>query len=172
MNDLRRWMGLSESLLLESTPRTLYHGTLRKFIPSIVQHGLWPSVGDFTSTMYEIEEDSDFPELVFAADKRGMASCFSAIAWLIKKHYGKRYTVDLIKRYGALCILRRAEEDFTYRPKDNDDNHPNHYMDHPSQAEGGDYYSEDGILIDAVLTGNKMLQYFAKYAGLRRQESQ
>ena len=171
-NDIRRWMTLVEGQvrLVESTPRTLYHGTLRKFLPSIQKHGLWPTVGEFTSTMYDIEEDAEFPELVFAADKRGLKACFSAIAWLINKHYGERYTVDLIKKYGALCVLRHAEEDFTYRQQDGEHDHPNYYTDHPSQAEPGDYYSENGITIDAVLTGNKMLQYFTKYAGLRRKE--
>ena len=172
-DDLRKWMILAERYtIVESTPRTLYHGTLRKFVPSITEHGLWPTVGDFTKTMYDIEGDSeaDFSELVFAADKRGMRSCFSAIGWLIKQHYGQYYTVELIKQYGALCILRHAEEEFTYRPRDNED-HPNWYMDHPSQVEGGDYYSTYGVGIDAVLTGNKMLQYFAKFAGLHSEES-
>lgn len=71
----------SKEILLENTPRTLYHGTLRKFIPSIMSIGLVPDIGEFTRQAYEEYEEAgiELPELVFAADKTGLRACVSAI---------------------------------------------------------------------------------------------
>jgi hypothetical protein len=160
-NELRRWMTLVEGQvrLVESTPRTLYHGTLRKFLPSILARGLWPSVGAFTKQMYD--EEDHIPELVFAGDKKGMIRCFSAVASWVAIEYGGTYTVEKIKQYGALCVLKQAGDKFEYRDPDND------YEDAPVQVERGDYYREDSISVSHVLTGNRMLHAFSKYANIR-----
>lgn len=148
--------------LLESTPRTLYHGTLRKFLPDILRHGLEPNAGTFTRQMYDEEDPDDLRELVFAADKQGLIACFSAITSWIRIEYRTPYTVDLVRQHGALCVLKHAEGDFEHRDKDDGGWH-----DHPPQVEPNDYYSEGRVRVSHVLTGNKMLQFFAKHAGLR-----
>lgn len=168
MNNLRRYIDIVEQrgALLESTPRTLYHGTLRKFLPTILRQGLWPSVGAFTERMYGGEtEGGELQDLVFAADKQGIVKCFSAIASWIRIEYGGLYTVALVKQHGALCVLKHAEDDFDHHAGGDD------WSDH-IQVEPRDYFSDQRVRVSFVLTGNKMMNFIAKHAGIRPEGSQ
>jgi hypothetical protein len=149
-------MRMSE-IVMESTARTLYHGTLRKNVPSILAHGLWPSVGAFTSQFYGDDDGAEVTDLVFAANKDGLGKCISAIiGWL--KQAGIPPILDNVLRHGAILIMREAEDDFTHRPNDGEQD----YTDHPSQVEPTDYYSEYSVRVDGVLTGKKLLTFLQR----------
>lgn len=161
---LRYHTRMRESVLVESIPRTLYHGTLRRNIPSIQAIGLWPSLGEFTTTAYDeaIQAGVDLPELVFAADKEGLTRCLSAIGSYIQMAYPneyKPYGVDAIQRYGALCVLKQGETGFDRRPEFDD------ISEYPYQVEPGDYYRDSSVKVDYILTGAKMINF------LRRQDA-
>lgn len=142
-------------ILVESTGRTLYHGTLRKNVPRILAQGLWPSVGAFTRQFYD--DDDDLRDLVFAADKPGLARCINAIMGWLRQDSIAPYLENIL-RYGALLIMKQAGDHFTHRPED----HRRDYVDHPSQVEPEDYYTDESVRIDGVLTGKKLLTFLQR----------
>lgn len=154
---------VNETKLLENTDKTLYHGTLRRYIPNIMKLGLQPTIGDLTQTMYN-EEDYDLPELVFAADKKGLNSCISAIVWLLRKNKIP-VTLENIRTYGALIVIKNSERDFMHR-----DRYDDRYFDFDSypQVEPGDYFSENPIEITHILTGKKLISFLNRYDILHR----
>lgn len=145
-------------LLMEDGPdRTLYHGTLIRYVPDILEQGLWPSLGDFTRDAYaENEEVGDhLPDLVFAADKEGLRKCVSAI-------YGQmrvlkiNWTPETFRVNAALLILRGKVERFSHRYDQEDENHP-------VTVEPEDYYTDRHITVDAVLTGAKLIRFLRRF---------
>lgn len=153
---------VAESIVLENRPRTLYHGTLRKFAQSILQHGLEPRVGDLVEMGYDeyIQAGENPPELVFAADKQGLDACLSAILFLIGRHYQRSKNVEEdVRRYGALVVIK-DENDMFDRRKDGD---LEGLDDHPVQVEPGDYYSYIRIKPSFIMVGDRLVNFFRRY---------
>jgi hypothetical protein len=145
-----------------ATARTLYHGTLRDHAASIDRYGIWPSAGAFVEEMYggEVPED-DMPELLFMADKAGIEKAASAMAFQIYKKLGLGWTSDVteqhVRNHGALCIIKDVEPgQVQYRGEDDDG-------DHPVTVEPGDYYDEDGVEVDTILTGPALVRYLRRF---------
>jgi hypothetical protein len=80
---------LITELLNESTPRTLYHGTLKEFVPDIMDFGLLPQVGKFTAHAYQEYREAGIPleNVVFAADRAELYKCISAIIGQMRHQY-------------------------------------------------------------------------------------
>lgn len=147
---------LGEGTLTESMDRTLYHGTLVKFVPEIMEIGLVPSLGDFTRNAYAEYEEAgiELPELVFAADREGVGRCYSAILGAMEQA-GIEDTPENVFRYGAVVVLKDVESDFSHRESDEDEVHPD-------TVEPGDYYRDYGIKPDFALTGNRLRNFFRR----------
>lgn len=144
-------------ILLE---RTLYHGTLLKNVPEIMDAGLIPGVGEFTARAYdEVAEVEPLPELVFAADKEQLRKCVSAILGQME-HAGIRVTPESFRANAALLIIRDGRK-FTYR--DEFDDGSIEWQAHPSTVEPGDYYSDRYFIKpDAVLSGSKLISFLRR----------
>lgn len=150
--------------LLESTPRTLYHGTLRRYLPSILQNGLEPRVGEFTRNAYDEVEAAgiELPELVFAADKNGLRRCVSAIMGQMRQ-LGLRMDEETFYRNAVLLVIREGGSYMDHRSRD-DANEVDDWGDtYPDTVEPGDYYSDDVVAVDYVLTGNKLKAFLARH---------
>ena len=139
---------LINDLLNESTQRTLYYGTLKEFVPDIMDFGLLPQVGKFTAHAYQEYEEAGIPleDVVFAADRAGLYKCISAIIVQMRHQYRQwdqhtgtdDITVDDFYRHAALLVIKRAEKRWQRR-SEND-----LAGDHPSTVEPGDYYIRGG----------------------------
>lgn len=180
--------------LFENTARTLFHGTWKGNVASIKKIGLVGSIGEFVKEMYgdelaELERwsmsgEEDADSLVFFADKRDMSMCVGAMRFHISKKVPgfKSFhdvTMQDVKRHGALVIVKEIdvphpkddyntkESGFHQRPKDDKD--ANYYAEYPLSVEPGDYYAygDDGVGVDIVLTGNKMMQFLRRHGALR-----
>lgn len=156
-------------LLNESAPRTLYHGTLKEYLPEIEQHGLVPTVGDFVLNFYDPSGDEGYdPEydslepLVFAAQKSDMRRCVNAIAHRLRQQ-GIQPTASNILQHGAVIAVKDRDEQFHYRNHDRD--YRGFAEEHPLQVEPGDYYSMEEAIPAYVVTGKRLRQLFAR-AGL------
>lgn len=162
---------ISESNLSErigsplSTSKTLYHGTTLENARDALQHGIWPSVGDFVADMYGLE-DYEHEELIFAADKEGISKALSAMSYHVaKKLHKQAYQLTSKELYqnGAILVLKNGEEDFDhFDPEDYDD-----IGEHPPAVEPDDYYRRYGIKPDYILTGKK-LRRFVTRLGLKQ----
>lgn len=145
-----------QEILIESTGRTLYHGTLRRFVPSILAVGLWPTLGEFTRNAYAESEEAgiDLDELVFAADKNGLRSCISAILGAMEQA-GIEDTVDNFFQYGAILVIREGGDRMEHREDDEDE-------DHPETVEPGNYYSHYTVQVDYALTGRRLRTFLRR----------
>ena len=149
--------------LFENAPRTLFHGTLKEYLPEIMKHGIVPTVGDFVSSFYDRSYDDDYdPEidslepLVFAAKRADIIRCFNAIRHrLVAK--GIRPTPENIIEYGAVIVIKDAEEEFVQHDYETDP-----YAEHPVQVEPGDFYSDRTITPAYILRGNKLRDLFRR----------
>ena len=159
MSNIRHWINLYEEILLENMPRTLYHGTLRRLLPSIMSIGLLPSVGEFTRYAYDELEAAgiELPELVFAADREGLDSCISAILGAMRQ-VGIEDTLENFFRYGAIVVLKHGEENFDHRTRNEKD-----YKDYPETVEPGDYYSDYGIKPDFYIVGDRLRVFLRRH---------
>ncbi len=147
--------------LFESAPITLYHGTLREYIPEIHKHGLIPTVGELVSKFYDNRYDDDYdPEydslepLVFAADKNQINKCIAAIKWRLRAKRIEDSPQNVIK-YGALLIIKDENDDFVKAEMDGP-------YDHPRQVEPDDYYSDREQNVSIILTGNKLKDFLRR----------
>jgi hypothetical protein len=143
--------------ILTETAKTLYHGTLVEYVPAIKDVGLQPNAGDFTKQFYQEyeEEGIELPELVFASDKAGLNKCLSAIIGAMRLK-AIPVTMKEFKAHGALVVIRQGADHFEKHTGDE-----NHY-DYQT-VEPNDYYRENGIDIDHVLTGDAMLRVFKRH---------
>jgi hypothetical protein len=152
-----------KELLLENTAKTLYHGTLRKYINNIQQVGLVPSVGQFTLDAYghTAEDEHGFANLVFAADKDGLDNCHSAIGSWIRLVYPTQtrpYGPSAIFLYGALCVIKEGGGFFDRMDPDEGDS-----PEWAGQVERGDYYTDRRVKVDYIIMGKKLIQLFNQY---------
>jgi hypothetical protein len=146
-------------LLNESTPRTLYHGTLMKFVPTIMKFGILPSVGEFTKMAYKEYEEAgiSLPTLVFAADRKSLEKCISSIRWYMTTHKIP-LTVENFYKQAAIVIIKRGETNMQHRPNSSDWKD----LSHPDTVEPGDYYSEDTVCPYGYLSGNKLRNFLRR----------
>ena len=158
-------MGIKlKTLLIE---KTLYHGTIIDNVRSIERYGLIPSVGKFVQDAYDmsgygedINEDDYLKELVFATDKTQLDKAVTAITAQVAQKLGKNFhdvTDSEFLRNGALVVIKDGEQVMSHKDDDND------REEHPYTVEPGDYYSEENIGVDFVLTGNKMVNVLKRY---------
>lgn len=151
---MRKWIDLCES-----APRTLYHGTLREYLPTIMKQGLEPAVGDFVSHFYEPDREDEYydPEhdslepLVFAASKHDLQRCVNAIQHRLRAERMPSTSENVI-RYGAIVVYRDEDEHFYHRPAGDEA----YQADYPTQVEPGDFYSDRNIVPTYCLTGSKL----------------
>ena len=146
--------------------KTLYHGTVVDFIPSIKKLGLIPSVGEFVRTAYAGATDGDIDEylkeLVFATDKQQLSKAVNAITAQVGAKLHKDFhsvTDDEFQKYGALAIVKDGDSVMSHRDKDDE----NYYGNYPYTVEPGDYYSEDSVGVDYILTGTKLISFLKRF---------
>jgi hypothetical protein len=158
-----------KDILCESTPRTLYHGTLKRNLPAIMDYGLLPQVGSFTSHAYDEYRKAGIPlaNVVFAADRQGLGKCISAIIGQMRHEFARwdmhkgwdDLDVGDFYRHAALLVFKRAEHRFTRHSDDIG-------TDHPPQVEPDDYYHHGADMPNFVLTDDK-LRAFLRRNGIR-----
>jgi hypothetical protein len=150
--------------LILLSEKTLYHGTLIDNVPSIKRYGLLPSVGKFVKNAYDmseydVDEENYLKELVFATEKKQLGKAVVAITAQISYKLNKGLhdvTDDEFIKHGAIAVIKDGDDLMSYRTDTDNDSHP-------YTAEPGDYYSEDYIGVDYILTGNKMISLLEKY---------
>lgn len=135
--------------LTESRPRTLYHGTLKSNLPSIMKGGLEPSVGEFTWNYYD--NDPDLEDLVFASSKKDINKGLNSITYYLRSA-GIDPTPENIIKHGAMVVVKDEYNEFEHRPHDD----MNSWDDYPIQAEPGDFYARDPVQVTYVLTDRKL----------------
>jgi len=157
---MRYYTNESINILFESTPRTLYHGTLRRYIPSIRQHEMWPSVGEFTKEMYSEyrSEGIVLPELLFAADKKNLQKCTSAILGAMRQK-NIPWTEKNFFNNAAIVVFKHREPYFKHRGEEEYDFDPEGR--YPT-VEPGDYFREDAMFFDFILTGKKLINFLKR----------
>jgi hypothetical protein len=143
-------------IITESTPKTLYHGTLIKNIPSIMKYGIEPKIGKFTKNIYKdyIKAGIDLPYLTFAADKNNLQKVISSIIGTMKNE-NIEINLENFLENAAIVVFKKAEKRFQYRSSSDLSNI------HPT-VEPEDYYSEFNMLPDYVLTHKKLLKFLQK----------
>jgi hypothetical protein len=133
----------------ESAARTLYHGTLKANLPSIMKGGLEPRIGHFTKHFYD--DDPDLEELVFASSKKDVNKGLNAIIHLLKQQ-GIPSTPDNIIKYGAMVVVKDEYDEFEHRPRDD----MNDWNDYPRQVEPGDFYAREPVGVTYILQNRKL----------------
>lgn len=153
---------LKDLLLIE---KTLYHGTTIDNAQQIEKQGLIPQSGEFVSNAYGGDYDEaeiDLPDLTFATDKENLKNAITAatqhVANKLKKSFHDITDEEFIHN-GAIIKIIDGEKYYKYRPKGDE----NYYGQHPGTVEPGDYYSDDVIFPDEILTGNKLLKLLKRY---------
>lgn len=147
-----------KSLLLE---RTLYHGTVVDNVKDIKRYGLIPSVGNFVKDMYDEYPEEELKDLIFATDKEQLGKAVTAITHHISRKLNKDFhsvTDQEFINYGVIIKIDDGELYMTLRNKDDHDRE-----EHPYAVEPGDYYSEDSIGVDEILTGTPMIRLLRRY---------
>jgi hypothetical protein len=146
--------------LVESAPRTLYHGTLKEYLPEIERTGLIPSVGDFVLNFYDPSGDEGYdPEydslepLLFAAGKGDLIRCVNAIRHRLRAA-GMQGTCKEVVEHGAIIVIKDGDDQFHHRHPDADFRGLAH--DHPRQVEPGDYYSMEEAVPAFVVVGKRL----------------
>lgn len=152
---MRKWIDL-----FESAPRTLYHGTLKEYLPEIERHGLNPTVGDFVLNFYDPSGDEGYdPEydslepLLFAAAKGDLQRCVNAIVHRLRAK-GLRGTCKEVIEHGAIIVIRDEDDQFYHR--DHDPDYRGLAQDHPVQVEPGDYYAMEEAVPAYIVTGKRL----------------
>lgn len=135
--------------LTESAPRTLYHGTLKTNLPSIMQGGLEPRIGHFTKHFYD--DDPDLEELVFASSKKDINKGLNAIIHLLKQQNIPSTPENIIK-YGAMVVIKDEYNEFEHRPSDDMD----YWGEYPRQVEPGDFYAREPVAHTYILQDRKL----------------
>jgi hypothetical protein len=163
-----------KSLLVE---KTLYHGTISDFVPSIKQHGLLPTVGEFVKNAYAgsvdniDDEINDYlKELVFATDKKQLDKAVTAITAQVGIKLNKDFhsvTDEEFRLHGALAIIKDGDSVMKHRPPDDE----NYYGQHPFTVEPGDYFSDDYVNVDYVLTKDKLISFLKRLSRWPRKYS-
>jgi pyrimidine deaminase RibD-like protein len=130
---------------------TLYHGTLTKNVPSIMKSGLLPRVGQFTKG---IHGDKAMPK-VFATTEQGARAVYCALASQIYHAIGHMPSAAEMAKLGAVLVIHKDAGKFSqYDPS---------AKDVQGSLEPGDYYSDDAIAVDEVVTGQALLDWIKRH---------
>jgi hypothetical protein len=133
--------------------RYLYHGTLRRNVPSIRSTGLQPQRGAWAARFHP-----DAPALVYAVDDETRSAATHAIAGQMAKagliQASKNYSFDDFKNdlieHGAVIAVKAI----TFR------RHPWSFeTGHPTGVEQGNWYSSEPVSVESEMTGNEMLAW-------------
>lgn len=150
------------NLLIE---KTLYHGTITHNLESIEQNGLIPTIGSFVADSYagSVEGDvMDYLEnLLYATDKQQIDKARTAIIYQIGSKLNKSsrsVTDEDFERYGALCVIKNGDEIFNFHSEKDVE-----YGRAPLGVETGDYYTDEEVTPDYILTGKKLTNFFKQY---------
>jgi 8-oxo-dGTP pyrophosphatase MutT (NUDIX family) len=148
----------------QATGKTLYHGTTVEIAQNAMQHGLYPSVGEFVRNFYGDDDGGGLDNLVFAADKAGMHKAVNAMEFHVGKKLGvspHQLTDKQLYQNGAILVIRSGMDtnDSLYH-RSNDDHMD--YDDHPTQVEPGDYYGYEAVDPDYMLTGIKLKRFLTR----------
>jgi hypothetical protein len=132
--------------------RFLYHGTLRRNVPSIRATGLQPQRGSWAARFHRNAAD-----LVYAVDDQHPASALLAIVGQMTKaglaQWSENYSFDDFKNHliehGAVLVVKAT----TFR------HHPWTFetSGHPIGAEQGNWYSSEPVSIESEMIGKDML---------------
>jgi hypothetical protein len=131
----------------------LYHGTLRRNVPSIRSTGLQPQRGAWAARFH-----SDAATLVYAVDDEHRSAAIHAIAGQMAKagliRASKNYSFDDFKndliQHGAVIVVKAT----TFR------SHPwSVESGHPTGVEQGNWYSSEPVSVESEMTGNEMLAW-------------
>lgn len=153
---------LKQILLLE---KTLYHGTTVDNAAQIMKQGLTPQIGAFVDRAYGNEyadADIDLPELTFATDKKKLDAAVTAATEHVANKLGKSFhdvTDEEFLQHAAIVKINDGDDYYKHRPSGDE----NYYGQHPPTVEPGDYYSDEGVLPDEVLTGNGLLKLLRRH---------
>ena len=156
-----------------ATARTLYHGTSIDNYDSIKDTGLVPDTGNFVSDAYSGEYYAagvkfDPVDVTYATDKDDLGKAITAMMYSVSNMLGKefhRLTLNELKNYGMLVIMKEGEEYMERRPLEGtgpwgdwqgetDNRYPT--------VELGDYFSEENQGPVEILVGNKMVEFLTR----------
>lgn len=147
-------------VLLESQPKTLYHGTLKVFLPDILDFGLQPSLGAFVKHAYNEYRAVGIPleYVIFASDRQGLGKCVSAIIGQLRQHFDEidPITSEEFYKHAVIVVMKHAEHRFKYKSIDDQS------LDHPPQAEPEDYYRKINIMPDYILTDKRLRNFLRR----------
>lgn len=138
----------SFEFLNENSPRTLFHGTLKSNLPSIMDNGLEPRVGNFTKHFYD--DDPDLEEIVVMSSRSQINKGLNSIMYYLKQQ-GIKPTPENVIRYGVMVVVKDERKEFTHKGS--------YYFDrgeHPRQAEEDDFYSRNAVLPTYIIQNNKL----------------
>jgi hypothetical protein len=132
--------------------RLLYHGTLRRNVPSIRATGLQPRRGAWAEHFHPNAAD-----LVYAVDDQHPASALLAIVGQMTKarlaHWTENYTFDAFNKdlieHGAVVVVKPIS--FRHHPW------TFNTSGHPQGVEQGNWYSSEPVNIESELIGRDML---------------
>jgi len=153
--------------------KTLYHGTSIDNYDSIKNLGLIPDVGNFVRDSYQDEYDHagvdfDPTPLVYATDKedlgKAVTAMMNAVANMLGRNWLNDITLDELKSYGMLVIIKQGQDYFEQRPWEEEGQYGDWQYETDNQypaVEPGDYYSED-TQEGQILIGNKMVSFLTK----------
>ena len=133
--------------------RFLYHGTLRRNLPSIKDTGLQPQRGEWTARFHP-----DATALVYAVDDEHRSSAILAVAGQMAKagliEGSENYSFDNFKNdlieHGAVLVVKAT----TFR------RYPWSFeLGHPTGAEPGNWYSSEPVRVESEMIGEEMLAW-------------
>lgn len=162
--------------------KTLYHGTSIDNEETIKQYGLVPGglegdAGQFTSDLYELDEDDSILPAVFLANKEDISKATTAMKYAISKKLDKSFhdvSEKDIKTYGLMVVVKDDSDDFERVPADNKEKGDWQSMMEEGEEglsvghfEPGDFYSLDTVSAGYLLKGNALLKFLRRMGEIK-----
>jgi hypothetical protein len=144
-------MGMAQ--IVPDPNRFLYHGTLRRNLPSIRDNGLQPQRGAWAARF-----QPNATTLVYAVDDEHRSAAILAIGGQMAKagliQVSKSYSFDDFKNdlieHGAVIVVKAT----TFR------GHPwSSHTVHSTGAEPGNWYSSEPVSVESEIVGEEMLTW-------------
>jgi hypothetical protein len=145
---------------VDSSNHFLYHGTLRRNLPSIRDTGLRPQRGAWGSRFHAGD-----CFLVHAVNDEHRGALIVAIAGQMKiarlALQSANYSFDDFKNdlleHGAVVVVKATT--FSHHPSCSESVHAE--ATHPTGAEPGTWYSSEAVSIESEMTGKEMLAWLS-----------